>query len=202
MVRLLKFNNPEEIKSKMQQIGVDRYGVDIMLPKTNMLLLEVDKLSSIGANILKQELLSLGADAAVSRASITGKSQESPVFIFGTYAQLNRLTEKLKKQPFGLNRIGLGITGILQNAYNCDFKIRARNHRLDLTKKTHIMGIVNVKPDSFSASRIASRRFSFTTTACGNQYINICSIAFVHFGSAYSSSLYPALLQELSKNLW
>ena len=150
MVRLLKFNNPEEIKSKMQQIGVDRYGVDIMLPKTNMLLLEVDKLSSIGANILKQELLSLGADAAVSRASITGKSQESPVFIFGTYAQLNRLTEKLKKQPFGLNRIGLGITGILQNAYNCDFKIRARNHRLDLTKKTHIMGIVNVTPDSFS----------------------------------------------------
>ena len=150
MLRILKFDNLKEVKSEMQKIGVDRCGIDIMLPKTTMHLLEVDRLPTIGANILKQELLSLGADAAVSRASITGRSQKTPVFIFGTQAQLSRLSEKLKRQPFGLDKIGLNIKEVLENSYKNDFKIKARNHTLNLTKKTYVMGVINVTPDSFS----------------------------------------------------
>ena len=44
-----------------------------MLPKAVNHLVRINSISCIAANILKQEMLSLGGDVAVARDALTGK---------------------------------------------------------------------------------------------------------------------------------
>jgi dihydropteroate synthase len=71
-MRILKIKDPRQIKRLMQDIRVDPYGIRIMLPKAITHLVKINAVSNIAANILKQEMLSLGAEVAVCRGALTG----------------------------------------------------------------------------------------------------------------------------------
>jgi len=135
----------------MQEIKVDPYGIKIMLPKTITHLVRVNSLSCIAANVLKQEMLSLGADAAVSRGTLTGKNRKTDCLLMGNLAQFNRLNQKLCRQPFGLNRLAQELSLAVDNYQKNDFSIDLGRYKLNLEEgRTAIMGIINVTPDSFS----------------------------------------------------
>ena len=53
----------------MERIGVDPAGVGIMAPKHFHYNLKVEGLTPAQANILKQEMLSIGGEAAVARGA-------------------------------------------------------------------------------------------------------------------------------------
>jgi dihydropteroate synthase len=141
----------------MNSIGVDKCGIDIMLPKADEIVVKTGHISTIAANILKQHLLSLGADAAVARWAITGSRKPTDCLITANESQLNRLTDKLKNQPFGLRKLSAELKELLDNYKRSEFRLKARNYELDLGRKTHIMGIVNATPDSFSGDGIYRR---------------------------------------------
>jgi dihydropteroate synthase len=149
-MRILQLNRPEELKKIMRQLMVDPYGVKIMLPKGVFYLIRVKAISSIAANILKQEMLSLGAEAAVARGALTGQAKKSDCLLMGTLSQLKALSTKLRHQPFGLAKLGTGLSRNLQNYLTGDFTLELGRHRLRLGADTRIMGIVNATPDSFS----------------------------------------------------
>ena len=149
-MRILQINHPREIKRLMQDIQVDPYGIKIMLPKAITHLLKLDSVSNITANILKQEMLSLGGDAAISKGALTGAAKKTDCLLMGTLSQFDRLNEKLKIQPFGLDKIGKKIAENLKNFQLDKFTLRAGKYKLRLGSRTFIMGIVNVTPDSFS----------------------------------------------------
>ncbi len=151
-MRILQVNNHKELKKLMQDIKVDPYGIEIMLPKATSYLVKINSISNISANILKQEMLSFGGDAAVARAALTGRMSKTGCLLMGNLAQFNRLAKKLNRQPFGLDRLAHDLSLAIANYQKDDFNINLGRYKLSLRQeKTYIMGIVNLTPDSFSA---------------------------------------------------
>lgn len=97
------------------------------------------------ANILKQLCLSLGFDCAVSRNTIMCNCEYTNALVFCSNAQLKKLINKLKIQPFRLNILAKEF----ENINNSLEVLNIRNSNFDWTRP-YVMGIVNVTPDSFS----------------------------------------------------
>lgn len=149
-MQVLEISKSEDLRKIMQDIGVDPYGIKIMVPKAIIHLLRIKSISNIVANILKQEMLSLGGDAAVARDALTGRAKKTDCLLIGSLAQFSRLNEKLKKQPFGLSNLAIELCRILGNYKNDKFILKLGKHKLNLRLRPHIMGVVNLTPDSFS----------------------------------------------------
>lgn len=156
ILRVLGRSPELDLVRLMQEIKVDSYGIKIMLPKAQSYLIKIDSVSNIAANILKQEMLSLGADVAVARGALTGAVKTSACLLMGTRAQLDRLSEKLNKQPFSLGKLGEDLSCVIKNYQRDNFVLDLGKHKLNLGRRTHIMGIVNVTNDSFSGDGLSS----------------------------------------------
>jgi dihydropteroate synthase len=149
-LKIIKINNLEEALTIFQKIGVDPYGIEAMAPKTlNINILLKDKSCKV-ANIIKQEMLSIGGDAAVARGSVACSIAATDVLIMGTLKQISALIKKIEKQPFGLNMIADDISEILKNNMQNQHILKTSQREIILGEKTIVMGILNVTPDSFS----------------------------------------------------
>jgi dihydropteroate synthase len=120
-----------------------------MVPKASFLALKATGIKAPGANILKQEALSVGAEAAVSRGVINCSVERTDVLILGTRKQLRALIRKLRPQPFGLKRLAEELEAVLRGAER-RFELPWAGGVLRLSERPHVMGILNVTPDSFS----------------------------------------------------
>jgi len=149
-MRIFRFSCQKEVENIMHDIRVDPYGIKIMLPKTSAFLIHLNSISNISANIIKQEMLSLGADAALAKGALSGKLKKTECLIIGRLDQLNSLIGKLKLQPLGLQKLASELNENIKNYYKDDFTLAIGKYSLKLREKTHIMGIINVTPDSFS----------------------------------------------------
>jgi len=134
----------------LRKIDCDPYGIESMLPKMvhHNVLLEGIKCNI--ANIIKQEMLSIGGDAAVSRFAVSCSVKETDCVIMGTAKQIQRLSDKISIQPLGLSIISNAIKELLANASKNLFILKTCRSEIVLGEKTEIMGILNVTPDSFS----------------------------------------------------
>lgn len=140
-----------ELECLMNKIQVDPYGIKIMAPKTMNFLVRINALPNFKANILKQEMLSIGADAAVSRACLTGKARRTDCLLMANLAQFRRLQEKLAIQPFGLDALAKELKDTLANYQKDDFTLKLNKFELKLKPfEPKIMAVVNLTPDSFS----------------------------------------------------
>ncbi|MDP2830788.1 MAG: dihydropteroate synthase [Candidatus Omnitrophota bacterium] len=158
-MRIFRFSCSEEVRKIMREIGVDPYGIKIMLPKASTFLIRANAVNNIAANILKQEMLSLGAEAAIARGALTGKTKKTDVLLIGELTQFVALANKLKIQPFGLQKLAGELDENIKNFTKNDFVLSLRKGYLNLSKKTQIMGIINLTPDSFSDDGLY-RKFS------------------------------------------
>jgi dihydropteroate synthase len=150
-MRIIRINDQDSLIQLMREIKVDPYGIEIMLPKAINYVIRLNSLPSIQANILKQEMLSLGGDVAVTRGALTGKAKNTDCLLIGSLCQYRRLCDKLKCQPFGLRMISGDLSAIIANYERDSFKLDFGRSRLTLKKgRTFIWGIVNLTPDSFS----------------------------------------------------
>lgn len=150
-MRVIQIFAPGDLKKAMQEINVDPCGIKIMVPKGRFYVIRVDGLPCIAANILKQEMLSVGADAALARESLTGKIKATSCLLLGNLAQLKRFCVKLDHQPFGLKKISRELSTVINKYEKDSFVLKTPGRSLNLSKKTRIMGIINVTPDSFSS---------------------------------------------------
>jgi dihydropteroate synthase len=157
-VRILSIHAASDLEGLFQGLKVDPYGTRIMLPKAIPYCVRLDSISCICANILKQEMLSLGADAALPRDVLTGKAKTTDCVLIANRSQLSKLVEKLQKQPFGLAKLGLEIKGSLNNYEKQTFDLTLRQYRIRLGSWPHIMGIMNLTPDSFSSDGLLAKK--------------------------------------------
>ncbi|HOG08089.1 MAG TPA: dihydropteroate synthase [Syntrophales bacterium] len=134
----------------LARIGVDPHGIRAMLPKMRSLLIALDDVECRVANILKQEMLASGGDAAVHRESVACTNPSTDVLIMGTPKQIRRLAAKLAVQPFGLSGLSRSLIEILENSECTDYLLRTGHREMTVGKTTAVMGILNVTPDSFS----------------------------------------------------
>lgn len=95
MAEIISEKNAKEV---MQKIGVCKEGIDLMLPKSKFRLIKVSSVRNAIANILKQEMLSVGGDAAVSAGTVGCKVPTTDVLLMGTLRQYELLVQKMKTQ--------------------------------------------------------------------------------------------------------
>ncbi|MEN6376001.1 MAG: dihydropteroate synthase [Smithella sp.] len=149
-MKIINIRDSVQAAEILKKIGVDPYGIDAMLPKTMNINILLENKPCKVANIIKQEMLSSGGDAAVNRGSIACSVPSSDVLIMGNIKQIKAFARKIEKQPFGLNLIAGNLLELLDNIRQQEYILKTSRREITLGQITQIMGILNVTPDSFS----------------------------------------------------
>lgn len=129
-----KLSNTIDLRRELKALGVDGGGVHILEEKGQLHLIRIRGLHVGAANILKQDALSIGADLAVPRGTVTASIPHVDVLLIATERQLQQLVKKEKAQPFGLKQLSAELESFCSLTY---------------TDKVSIMGIINANDDSF-----------------------------------------------------
>lgn len=148
--RVLICSNRQGLEKELARVGVDKAGIKIMVSKGVFHLVKLEQLEARAANILKQEMLARGGEAAVSRKVYNLGRNKTDVILMGSQRQFDELCKKLKEQPFSLAKAADEIRQVLENFAKEPPVIRAGQFKLNLAKRTYLMGILNITPDSFS----------------------------------------------------
>ncbi len=133
---------------------VDFVGADLgCLPRVTLrdriAVILIDDLPSPAASILKQCMLSGGADALVHREVLTCRIDKSRAVVYGTPAMLYRGCDSLKNQPFGLDSMAMQIRKLIEGSA-LPASVEVNKSKLTYSVAPLIMGILNITPDSFS----------------------------------------------------
>jgi len=134
----------------LQDIDVDPHGIEAMLPKMAHLNILIPRLPCKVANIIKQEMLSVGGDAAVARGTVACSTDVTDVLLMGTLKQIGHFMMKISTQPFGLSHLAADIGILLDNISTDRLILRTNRRDIMLGDRTRVMAILNVTPDSFS----------------------------------------------------
>ncbi|MBI5000299.1 MAG: dihydropteroate synthase [Euryarchaeota archaeon] len=148
MATARRFRTGDEARAFMGRLGVHSKGADIMAAKAMHLCVALRDVEGRCANIVKQEALAAGAEAAVPWQALTGKDCGT-VLLMGTVQQLGRVCEKLRVQPFSLGERADEIDAAIENYLFEGVRLpRLKGKRLKGSAPL-IMGVVNATPDSF-----------------------------------------------------
>lgn len=140
-----------QARAQISGVGASSVGIESMAPKAIQHTIKLEGVSSQAANILKQEMLAIGGEAAIAKGVIGLKAKSSDVLLMATLKVYDRLIEKLARQPFGLTGIAQELRELLVNLSQKDsWGLACGKYKLPLGRRTHIMGILNVTPDSFA----------------------------------------------------
>ena len=142
--------NRNEIIQELENLKVHPRGIALMAPKFISFPVKVKQIDPRGANILKQEMLALGGDAAVPEDVFSFSGTPVDVILIGTEKHYASLVKKLEYQPFGLKKIGKGLEEVLRRSVRVPEELRIGDRRYQYRERTLIMGVLNVTPDSFS----------------------------------------------------
>lgn len=137
------------IRSEMALIGVDPAGIGIMESKSRHHVIRLDDVDLRAALILKQDMLSLGGEAALSRNAAGLRIKSTPVLLMGTPRQLRELVSKMGGQPFRLPELSRSIEELLDTLGKDTRYFIGKQDILSGGKKA-VVGILNITPDSFS----------------------------------------------------
>ncbi|MEA1954994.1 MAG: dihydropteroate synthase [Campylobacterota bacterium] len=134
-----KLSKDIDSQKYLKALGVDAGGIKILSSKINHHIIYIREIHFGGANILKQDALSVGADLAVPRGTVIGSTKYVDCILIATQRELEILSKKELAQPFGLKELAKKFQNIIE---------------IDKPKDIEIMGVINANDDSFfSASR-------------------------------------------------
>ena len=143
---LLKVNK-EMLADAMESICVHKASIPIFANKNQILPLKLLQVRTPAANIIKQEMLAAGGDAAVPTGCVLNKDKYSDVLLLGTRKHYNLLLKKLELMPyFGMDKVKAELEAVLNEEKLQTVLADGRVLNYD---KVLIMGILNITPDSF-----------------------------------------------------
>jgi dihydropteroate synthase len=134
----------------MERVGVDPVGISLMAPKQFHYNLKLLGLTPAQANIIKQDLLSVGGEAAVAKGVVACSVDSTDAILSATEKQFTRLIDKLKCQRHVLKEIAGVLQATLDNISSASLVLKGCSGSWELGRRTMIMGVLNVTPDSFS----------------------------------------------------
>jgi dihydropteroate synthase len=149
LIRCLHITSAREAIHEMGNVGVDATGIKLMTGKILHFNLKIEGIDPRTANLLKQEMLSVGGDAALDRKGLDCSAQSTDAILMGNQKQFQKLTLKLDQYP-DLQSLGHSLKETLRTLSKTQHTIRCRKKTFKLGKKTLLMGVLNVTPDSFS----------------------------------------------------
>ncbi|MCK4739493.1 MAG: dihydropteroate synthase [Deltaproteobacteria bacterium] len=152
-VRCLELLSLAHGTSEMKRIGVDPVGAALMAPKQFHYNLLLKAITPPQANILKQEILAIGGEAAVSKGVAACRVKVTDVLVSGTLKELRLLVKKLRAQPYGLKEVSASIEEVIKKTQKegTIFKGSSFLWNFNSPRDIRIMGVLNITPDSFSS---------------------------------------------------
>jgi dihydropteroate synthase len=148
--RYLHLTSREEAVEALKSIQVDQGRIQEMLPKMIHMNIIIEEIEVTVANILKQEMISVGGDSAVGCGKSGNSITKTDVIVMGTLEHINRFVEKSARQSFELRLISERIVEIINSHFLDSVLLRTSRRTINLAERTLIMGILNLTPDSFS----------------------------------------------------
>ncbi len=143
----IRLHDQEEAQRILESIDVEPCSVEILSPKSQHLNILIKSVKTSWANIIKQEMLGSGGDAAISRSSYACKEAHTDVLMMGNISVLKRFVSKMRMQPDCFKVVADEVEKIItQNPV----EIKIGQRTFDLSKDFIVIGILNVTPDSFS----------------------------------------------------
>ena len=133
---IIKLEDIKSVEQELFNINCDKVGVEIMKAKGLFKVVKIPKVKTKVANVIKQTFLAKGAEVAVARGTIDLSIEYTDLLVFATMKQYKVALAQLKIQPWGAKKIAEQIELVIQDYID--------------NKKTLIMGILNLTPDSFS----------------------------------------------------
>jgi len=132
-MKLYKLSSNSDILALFKALHITKEGSAILEQKAHLNFIYIKDLKTPAANILKQDALSIGADLAVPKDTITCKIPLVDAILIANDKQLKELARKEKAQPFGLKIVAEKLSEFIFTC-NDDFTV---------------MGIINTNEDSF-----------------------------------------------------
>ena len=150
--RILTLSGKDKLKCEiLEQVHSTEIGAVKVSKKGSFYNVLLREVRSLVANVIKQEMLSIGADAVVAKGALDLSVEKCNVILTGNLKHYTLLEKKLKAQPFSLKYLGTEILRLINNFHSREYNLKIRDKLLHLnSEKTYIMGILNVTPDSFS----------------------------------------------------
>jgi len=128
-----RLDNKNDFERLCKKIGVSQGGISIIKEKSKLYYFYIKNLKTPACNILKQDLLSIGGELAVSKDTVTCEKSTSDALMIVNKKQLKAIVKKMSLQPFGLKGVAKELKEHLGEK---EFDIK-------------IMGVVNANDDSF-----------------------------------------------------
>ncbi len=94
--------------------------------------------------------MSIGGEAAVASGAASCSARRTDAIISGTLKELDILMDKLRLRERRLSEVAFALKEAMDNIRRKEVILRGSGKSWTLGLRTHIMGIVNVTPDSFS----------------------------------------------------
>ena len=115
-VKKLTIENLAQAKEEIARVGASPISVNIMAPKAIFHVVKVTGISATAANILKQEMLSKGGEAAVPAGAVNCSQPIGDVILMGTLQQFRKVIRSLRIQPVGLSLLAEELKTIIDSA--------------------------------------------------------------------------------------
>jgi dihydropteroate synthase len=147
---MIHISSKDDALKELEKIGAEPQGIKAMLPKMQSFIIHVEGLECKVANIMKQEMLSIGGDVAVARGVVDCSIERSDAIIMGTVKQIEKLSRKIEVQPFGMRSIAKELQDLMGKTSRVSFILKTPEREVEIGGRTLIMGILNMTPDSFS----------------------------------------------------
>ncbi len=125
------------INQEISSVGFDEGYIEHAVKKHLFISIKIFDVTPSQASIIKQTALSCDCDCAVNRGVIDCSVSFSNCILSGTVSQLTNVAKKLASQPFSLSKLS-------------DVILQQIEIELKPKKRTKIMGILNLTPNSFS----------------------------------------------------
>jgi dihydropteroate synthase len=91
----ISLRSADELAHALERIGSDKRSLPFFENRRDLITLMIPSADVRAANIIKQEMLSVGGDAAVHAHAVDCGVKESAVMLFGTKQQILGVAEKI-----------------------------------------------------------------------------------------------------------
>jgi len=108
---------PQEMEKELRKLKVHEGGIEIMKNKAPALVMILPEILGAKGLILKQEMLSIGGDAALPGDALKNCQSRFPAMLIGSFLHFDKLSKKLKKQVLGLEELSKEIEEGLEGCF-------------------------------------------------------------------------------------
>ncbi|RLC79928.1 MAG: dihydropteroate synthase [Chloroflexi bacterium] len=155
--RILEYETLDQLREEMRKLDADPKGIETMAPKGMLRAIKLEGVDRNAANIIKREMLSQGGDAALASDAYFGTQETTDLIILGTLHHCQQLIANLRCQPLeSLQAIAREVEEAIKRYEGQTLGVmQIGGKTFEWDKRTYVMGIINVTPDSFSGDGLA-----------------------------------------------